>query len=267
VSRRASLAAVPIALAVAVLGPQSGHAAIPTLYVHYAMNCTFTIVGDNGGPVTSIPPGAYQVLVTSPEPFAAPDLSGETDPNVACSGSLAFRLTGPGVSLFTTLEDGDASSDLLSATFQAGTYVAQEDRRPTLTRTSIAVTAGAASTGGSGGGGSGGGSANTSTTKTATPTTKLAVRGTLKGSVSTKSKLTLTLNGRKVSSLKSGRYTVSVLDETSRSGFTIQRLGKAPTQVTGKGFLGRHAVTVSLVAGQWFYYSPAGKKTYFVVVA
>jgi hypothetical protein len=262
------LAALPIALVAAVLGAQGGHAATPTLYVHYAMNCTFTIVGDNGGPVTAIPPGAYQILVTSPEPFAAPDLSGETDPNVACSGSLAFRLTGPGVDLFTTLENGDASSDLLSATFQAGTYVAQEERRPTLTRTSIAVTAGAPSTGGgSSGGGTGGGSGNTSTTKTATPTPKLAVRGTLKGSVTTKGKLTLTFKGKRVSSLKSGRYAVSVLDETSRSGFTIQRLGKAPTQVTGKGFLGRHAVTLSLVAGQWFYYSPAGKKTYFVVVA
>jgi hypothetical protein len=257
-----------IALVAAVLvGAPSGGAALPTLYVHYAMNCTFTIVGDGGAPVTSIAPGAYQVLVTSPEPFAAPDLSGQTDPTVACGGFLRFRLTGPGVSLFTTLEDGDASSDLLAATFQVGTYVAQEEQRPTVARVVFTVAAGAVAGGGSTGGSGSTGSGSTGTTTTRTTATKLAVRGTLAGNVTTTGKLTLTYKGKSVSSLRSGRYTISVLDETSRSGFTVQKLGKTPTQVTGKGFLGRRSVTLSLAAGQWIYYSPSGKKSYFVVTS
>jgi len=45
------------------------------------------------------------------------------------------------------------------------------------------------------------------------------------------------------------------------------RIGKVAKEVTSKPFLGRGAVTLSLTPGQWLYYSPAGKKTYFVVVS
>src|SRR4051812_10967150 len=210
VSRRAGvrLATISIGLALALLGAGNATAANPTLYVHYATNCTFTIVGDNGAAVTSIPPGSYQILVTSPEPFAAPDLSGETDPNVACGGALSFRLTGAGVNIHTTLEDGDAVSDQLSATFQAGSYVAQEDRRPTFTRFVLTVAGGAATTGGGSAGGSSGssgsGSTGSSGTKSAA-TSKLAVRGKLSGGVSTAGKLTLAGKGKNRPSAKGGR--------------------------------------------------------------
>jgi hypothetical protein len=58
---------------------------------------------------------------------------------------------------------------------------------------------------------------------------------------------------------------VTVLDETGRTGFLIQRLGKHAVKVTGPAFLGRHTVTLTLNAGQWFFYSSPGKKSYFVV--
>ena len=35
--------------------------------------------------------------------------------------------------------------------------------------------------------------------------------------------------------------------------------------MTSTKFLGRHSVTLKLTAGQWFYFSPAQKKTYFIV--
>jgi hypothetical protein len=274
-SHRALLAVLLIGLTLALLGARSAGAADPTLYVHYTMNCTFTIVGDNGAPISVIPPGPYQILITSPQPFAAPDLSGETDPSVACGGSLSFRLTGPGVNLHTTLEDGDAASDQLRATFQSGTYVAQEDLRPTVARLTITVSPGAAGTGVSSGTTSGGGSGGTSTTKSNAASGAASsggagltgLRGTLTGNVSTLGKPTLTFRGKKVSSLKAGRYRLTVLDETGKQGFTIQKLGKPSVKVTGTSFLGRHAVTLTLRAGQWFYYSSRGTKKYFVVTA
>ena len=215
-TRRARLAPLLIGLVVALFGAQSAHADDPTLYVRYTMNCTFTITGDNGAAISVIPPGRYQILVTSPQGFAEPDLSGVADPNVACGGALSFRLTGPGVVLHTTLDGGDAASDQLQATFQAGTYVAQEDRRPTVARLVFTVSSAAASTGG---GSSGGGSTTTTPRPTTVPksTSKTAaVRGTLSGGVSTVGKLTLTFKGKTVSSLKSGRYKITVLDETSK---------------------------------------------------
>ena len=70
-----------------------------------------------------------------------------------------------------------------------------------------------------------------------------------------------------MASLKSGRYKIAVDDETSKSAFKVQRLKKQPVTVTGRAFVGKHTVTVTLDAGQWWFFSGAGKKkTYFVVV-
>jgi hypothetical protein len=267
------LAAWLLSLTVALAGVQSASAQAedPTIYFHYTVNCTFSAVGDNGAPISVIPPGRYQVVVTSPMPFGEPDLAAATDPNYACGHAVSFRLTGPGVSLHTTLEDGDAAFDQLQATFQTGTYVAQEDRRPTVARIAFSVSSGAPSTGAgtttggsSGGGTSGGGSTGKGT---AANPTSLQVRGTLDGNVTTAGKLTLKYKGKTVSSLKAGRYKVTVLDETGKTGFSLQKLGVKPVKVTGPSFLGRHSVTVTLRPGQWFFYSTPGKKRYFVVTA
>jgi hypothetical protein len=94
-----------------------------------------------------------------------------------------------------------------------------------------------------------------------------AFRGTLTGGVSTTGKLTLTFNGKKVSSLKAGRYTVRVLDETASSAFTLQRMGKAAVTVSGKSFVGKRTLSLTLRTGQWFYYPSSGAKSYFIVVA
>jgi hypothetical protein len=269
VTRRALLAAPLIGLIVALLGAQSARADDPTLYVHYTMNCTFTIVGDDGRAISVIPPGNYQVLVTSPLPFAEPDLSGVADPNIACSHSLSFRLTGPGVGLHTTLEDGDASSDQLQAAFQVGTYVAQEDRRPAVTRTVITVSSGASSTGGgTSGGASGGSSGSPSNPKPSTGSgagSGLAFHGWLNGNVSTAGALTLKFKGKAVSKLKAGRYRITVVDRAPRSSFSLQRVGKPAVTVTGLPFVGKRTMTLNLSEGRWMFYSALNKKRFFVV--
>ena len=193
------------------LGAQSAWAADPTLYVKYTMTCTFGITGDNGATISVIPPGRYQVLVTTPVGFAEPDLSGISDPNYACGGSPSWRMTGPGVNLHTTMEGGDASAEQFQATFQAGgSYVALEEHAPGA-RVSFTVSSTAASTGGTSTGSSTG-SGSTGSTGTGSTATGAKVLATLSGSVDTKGKLTLKRSGKAVSSLKAGRYTISVLD-------------------------------------------------------
>jgi hypothetical protein len=91
-------------------------------------------------------------------------------------------------------------------------------------------------------------------------------RGTLAGVVSPAGKLTLAFKGKGVASLKSGRYKIAVDDKTPKSAFEVQRLKRQPVTVTGHAFVGKHTVTVTLDAGQWWYFSGAGKKTYFIVV-
>ena len=96
---------------------------LPTLYVDYTMNCTFSIVDDSGKPVTSIAPGTYQVDVSTPIMFklAVPGGPGvDRRPRTStdftgCKGWVQFQLSGPGVSLFTTLDVGCGSSIVLPA--------------------------------------------------------------------------------------------------------------------------------------------------------
>ena len=94
------------------------------------------------------------------------------------------------------------------------------------------------------------------------------LRGTLDGSVTTAGKLVLTLKSKPVTTLKTGRYKLTVLDETSKRGFSLQKDGaKTATSVTTVPYLGRNTILITLNAGKWFYYSPSRGKIAFRVVS
>src|SRR4051812_11359356 len=103
---------------------------LPTLYFDYALNCTFSVTDDGGRRVTSIAPGTYQISVRTVVVFALVDLSG-IDDFTACKGFTQFQLTGPGVNILTTLQDGDEDRDTFKETFAANaTYTAFDLLRP-----------------------------------------------------------------------------------------------------------------------------------------
>ena len=72
---------------------------IPSIYVNYLSDCTFTLSVDGGISVTGsvppgpiLPPGTYQVLVSMPNPPGG---------YIPCVTPV-FALSGPGVSLTST---------------------------------------------------------------------------------------------------------------------------------------------------------------------
>src|SRR5262245_29886949 len=121
--------------------------AMPTIYVVYAMNCTFTLVDDFGKHISSIPPGSYQIEVSTPIMFklVRPGGVGVDDiaPNdfTGCKGWVQFQLTGPGVDLFSTLDSGcDAFLLLPAQNFKPGaTYTFLDLNQPGVTRTTLTV--------------------------------------------------------------------------------------------------------------------------------
>lgn len=263
---------VAVGSASARVSTRASASVLPTLYVAYAMNCTFGITDDSGKPVSSIAPGTYQVQITTPVVFADVDLSGTFD-MTACKSFVQFQLTGPGVNIATTLQEGDEDYGVFTAAFQpGGTYTAQDNNQPSVARavfstttvgTAPSPTAPYTSTGtgkGSQQTGLVGSSAN-STTSTSDP-----LRGTLDATVSPAGKPKLTFKGKVVTTLKAGRYTVSVVDQSKTSGFIIQETRKASTTAAGISFVGRRTVTIDLQAGQWFFYPTfIGAKSYFIV--
>ena len=252
------LAVVAVAAALVPAGsasPQAGLQLSPTLYVQYSMNCTFTIHDDNGVLVSSIAPGAYQVQITSPVAFAGVDLSGISD-FTACKGFVQFQLTGPGVRVSTTLQDGDGTHAVFNATFQpSSTYTAQDNQQPSATATVFSTRASGSPT-------APGGPAASSSPSSSSP---IAIRGTLVGRLSVTGTPTLTRNGKSVSRLIAGRYRFSITDQDSKGGFALRHAKGGPTILSGVKFVGKRTVIVALAAGQWKLIG-RGKSRSFTVV-
>jgi hypothetical protein len=211
------------------------------------------------GTASPIAPGEYQVVFHNDVPDAQ-------------DGYHMFRLVGPSVSIFTDLLAGDDRAELHTVTLQpASMYVFDDDRHPQFGRvvfsTAATGTASGVASGGASGGSSSGSSGGTAKNATVVGSNVVVTRGTLAGGVSTSGKLTLARSGKAVSSLKSGRYKLVVLDESGRSGFFLQKLGRAAVRLTSGSFVGRHTVTVTLKPGQWMFYAAGGRKSYFVVTA
>jgi hypothetical protein len=243
----------------------------PTLYVNYTDNCTFTIVNDSGSPVSSIPPGNYQVQVNTPIMFKLlADQGIPAGSMVACGiGWVQFQMTGPGVNLSTTLTVGCDSSDTFPAVYFApnSTFVAQDLAQPSVTRTTISTLASGAPTNPTSS------SANlpTSTTSSGglsalgTPLSGKAPAklGSLGATVSSAGKVTLSYKSKPVATLAAGSYTLSVTSKSKSTGFEIAHAGHKATIVKG---LGTHSVAVTLTGGQWYFASSTGKsKIYFFV--
>jgi hypothetical protein len=216
-------------------------------------------------PQAVIAPGTYAAVISSEVPEFRDDYH-------------MFHLAGPGVNLQTDLLAGDERAEPHTVILQPNsTYTFRDERNASLGSV-VFTTSGSGTTapgGGSSGGSSGAGSSGGGTTSN-TPVTSnkdsvgskiLRNQGSLAGGVTTAGKLSLTFKGKKVGSLKAGRYSISVLDETAKAAFVLQQRRKQPVTVSGKAHVGRATRTVTLTPGQWMFYSTPGRKTFFLVHA
>jgi hypothetical protein len=278
-ARRAFVLTAALMAAAAVLAPlgnagrqASGQPALPTLYVQYTMNCTFAIVDDRGNAVTAIPPGTYQVEVSTPIMFKLVRPGGVTVDNIApndftgCKGWVQFQLTGPGVNVFTTLDTGcDAFLILPQQTFRANaTYTATDLNQPSVahasfntlaTGTPVAPKSPYGTTSGKG-------------TVQQDIVGSAAVKATLNGSVAPTGLPALKNNGKLVTVLKSGRYKFAISDQSKKASFTLEAVnGGTVKNLTTAPFTGRHSVTLTLTPGRWMYYTTRAKAYFFLVTS
>src|SRR5262245_5119455 len=246
--------------------------AMPTLYVVYTMNCTFSIQDDFGKHVSSIAPGTYQIEVSTPIMFklVRPGGVGVDDiaPNdfTGCKGWVQFQLTGPGVDLFSTLDSGcDAFLLLPAQTFKAGaSYTFQDLNQPAVTRTVLPVDKDGApptppsnpytKTSGKG-------------DKSVDPVgmNRLPTIGTINATIGKSGQLSLTSKGKTVLSIKPGKYRFVVNDMSNKGGFIIEPVDGHPKNLTGAKFVGKLSKGAVLKPGRWMYHSSTGKTYYFLV--
>src|SRR5205823_242812 len=109
------------------------------------------------------------------------------------------------------------------------TYAWRNDEQPNVVFTFATSSSGGATSPGAAGLSSGSGGTSTGGSKTSSSSDivgsgRVAFCGALDAIVSAAGKLTLSRNGKKVTSLKTGRWTFSVDDESKTAGFTVQSL-------------------------------------------
>jgi hypothetical protein len=81
---------------------------------------------------------------------------------------------------------------------------------------------------------------------------------TLKGVVGPGFSIKLTLKGKKVKSLKAGKYKLVISDKSSIHDFTVERekpsKPKIEKMITSTGFTGSRTIVMRLKPGKWSYY-------------
>ena len=255
-----ALGAVPGAV-----GSQTAFPGIPSIYVTYNDNCTFSMSADGGFTMSSssppgptLPPGVFQILVLMPNPPAG----------YTCV-TPSFSIVGPGVDSVTQFP-GQATlvNQILPALQPSSTYVAEDASNPGGTRLYFSTSATGSS---SSLVGPAPGTQTTSGSGAVEPdlvgSAIVPYRGDLIAKVGAAGAPTLTDRGRRVSSLVAGRYDVTVDDTTSRAGFSLRKVGAARAiVVTASGFVGKKTRQVTLSAGGWTYFSTSARPASFVVV-
>jgi hypothetical protein len=249
------IAALVAALALA-LG-QDARAAYPTLYANYATNCTFSFVGDSGAAVSSLAPGAYQLVVSTPFSFGN---------GLASCEFVQFHLTGPGVDFDTDLGGGDLEVEQHTVSLQPGaTYTVQDDGRPAQTRRTFTVNTSGTATGPTVPNSSTSSSTKTPATSNDQVGSAIVFRGTLAAVVSRDGKLTLAKSAKSVSSIKSGRYTIKIVDGSGKAGFVLKSLRGSPTTISTVKNTGARTISLRLTPGQWYFFTPGGTRHPFIV--
>ena len=249
------------AFALSALGSQA--ASPPPLYVTYDANSNLSVSVAGGAALSSssaIPPGPY--WVTFDNEFSSERIVRK------------WHLFGPGVDVSTVAADlnCDSSIEQYLGTLQPNSvYTVQDDFHPALRPVVFRTSATGSSTSGQVGGSSTAGKSGPNVKNSDIVGSGLSpYRGSLAAAVSAAGKLSLTRNGKPVSStsLKTGRYTITVVDRSAKAAFTLKKVqpSKRTLGLTSAAFVGRRSIRVQLGAGRWMLFSGAGAPTSHFVV-
>ena len=238
----------------------------PTIDVVFNANSTLTVtlngaqLGTSSGAPTVIPPGTYNMSLT----------------DTALVSDVEFHLQGPGVNLISNMSYGEQISEVWVEVFAASsTYTWKDDFKPATVWTFVTSNAASVGTPNSGSAGASSGKSSTpiSSGKTGKSSSTDVVgsaivpfRGNLVGTVTASGAVSLKLSGKPVGNLKAGKYTFSIADGSKKAGFNLQQIKNSPITITTSAFTGKKRKTLTLKAGQWFFYPTfIGKKSYFIV--
>lgn len=259
--RALRIAVVTALLAVAVLIAQTAQArttANLVLDVQFSTNGTISVslpdgtpVGVTSGSPTTISAGYYNIVELGPG---------------GCTAVPHFSLKGPGVTIFDNLLEGESTTITFFEYLDPNsTYTWSSDAFPGVIHTFVT----SSTIGGTPPPSlpNGLASGDHTTVSSSSLVGSNVVSGTLTGVVSAAGKLTVELKGKPVTTLKAGRYKISVTDKSKTSGLMLQKNASGMITVAGVSFVGKRSQTVHLTAGTWSLMARPGSKVRSISVS
>ncbi len=257
------IAAGALLIAVLVLAPsgRAGGATNPSLDVTFSVSGAISVTLPDGTPVgspngapTVIPAGYYTLLMSGPG---------------GCTELPYFMLKGPGENVLDDMDLGEMKASENAYFLPNSTYTWSDDAYPDVVYTFVTsadvegTSPPPASTD------SGSPVTGTQSTVSSQDVVGSAIapfRGTLTGAVSPAGTLTLAYRGKSVTSLSPGRYAITVADNSTRSGFMLEKNGHDAMRLTGAAFVGKRTATVDLTSGRWVFGSRLPRNAAHAVV-
>jgi len=238
---------------------QSGSAASLSLYVSFFANGTISVtlpdgssLGATSGAPPVIPAGFYTLVFSGPG---------------GCTALPYFHLTGPGANIVTNMAEGATQKTVNTANLlPSSTYAWSDDAFPGVVHTFVtsAVVEGSppSPTSTSGTQSTGQGVSYPALVGSAV----VPFRGRLTAAVSAAGRLSLAYKGKSITSLKAGRYTITVTDRSSSGGFRVEKPKHAALTITSSAFVGMHSASVRLTSGRWLFAAGSGSPVYSILV-
>jgi hypothetical protein len=261
-ARLVSLLAGVLTLAGAIGVQETGAAGPPPLTLNVNAGGALEVVLGNGtrlrtnsAPGAVIPPGPYLAIVASDVPDSVDIYH-------------MYHLFGPGVNISSELLPCENPAPVNAVVLQpSSTYTYEDSRNPQITHVvfSTSASGSSADTAGSGSGPATAKATGSVSNSSLVGSDATSVRATLVAALAGSGAPSLSLKGKRVSSLAPGRYRIMVVDHTARAGFTIGKLHASPKTLTGPSFVGTRTVTLVLTAGTWRVSTSAGAGRMFTV--
>jgi hypothetical protein len=240
---------------------------LPIMAVNYRVSCSFNLVvsgvtiDTTSAPGVTIPPGSYQVVLSTPLPDAS------FDPPPSGCVAPSFMLSGPNVNWGSTLQNGEITGDQTTVTLlPSSTYTAVDENHPSTTQFIFSTAAtGSSSSLLAAGASTYSGTATAQTQGGLIGSGIIPFRGSLHAAVTAPGRATLASHGKDVTTLPAGKYDIVVADASNTGGFFLEKAGKKPQTITTLAFEGKKTVEVYLSPGKWTFFSKDGTPTSFAI--
>lgn len=255
---RSLLAAAAVAVGFALLtSAAAGRESLTlTLNVTYSATGEVAVTTPDGSPVgtssgapTVIPAGFYTLSFSQP----------------GCSELPFFDLQGPGVNIMDNMLGGEETRETDDAVFLPNsTYTWTDEADPSVVYTFTtspdvvgtpppAVSGSAASAALSSLASSEGLGGGTVSNVGVVGSSLSSSRAPLAATVTSAGVLSLTSQGRPITRLAAGRYTITILDSSKTAGFVLEHAGHAAVTVSAGPLVGKRSLSIELTAGRWLY--------------